>query len=325
MGNNSRGRNSGPRSWSPEWYMRGQESEKWTKDCFYTDTLEFNEAMDRDGVLAPEPVVAAPRPPKGSPGKCMICLGDAAVLDVAHCGHIACAPCLTEYYTQRDLAIYPCRCFACPKRVGIAELARLEILSAADAERAHKFNQLAKFRDNMHKYTTMTCRKCSTVNKTRKDTHLHKLRCRGCKDFIDTTITLAVCPYCRHHTTVKKGTTKNLRCQSCLGVFDHSGGELGAKVSKEDLAMLSKSLADSAYGFGVCPRCGAGVLKNGGCHHMSCVCGAHFEWTSHTVSADAELASARRAQTDPQLPGEDALQRVLDDEVALLTGGGLDT
>jgi hypothetical protein len=55
MGGNSRRCNTGPRSSSPDWDMRGEESVKWTKHCFYTDTLEFNDAMDRDECWRPSP------------------------------------------------------------------------------------------------------------------------------------------------------------------------------------------------------------------------------------------------------------------------------
>jgi hypothetical protein len=249
----------------------------------------------------------------------MICLGEGAVLDVTQCGHIACPSCLTAFYTQRDLAIYPLRCFACPKRIGIAELVRHSVLTSADADRAHKFNQLAKFRDSMHKYTSVECLRCHTSNKVRKDLHVHTLRCRDCKCRIDTTLAAAVCPYCSRHTSVKKGITKNLHCQYCSGVFDHSGGKIGGKVCKDDLAMLSKSLAGIEDGFGVCPRCSAGVMKPGGCHHMTCVCGAHFEWTSNKLDEHAALKSGR-----PQLADvlAENLQQVLEDEVALLTDGG---
>ena len=30
----------------------------------------------------------------------------------------------------------------------------------------------------------------------------------------------------------------------------------------------------------LCPSCNAPVQKNGGCSHMTCRCGAHFEWSS---------------------------------------------
>jgi hypothetical protein len=201
-------------------------------------------------VLAPEPVAAAARSGKAVPGKCMICLGEGAVLDVTQCGHIACPSCLTAFYTQRDLAIYPLRCFACPKRIGIAELVRHSVLTSADAGRAHKFNQLAKFRDSMHKYTSVECLRCHTSNKVRKDLHVHTLRCRDCKCRIDTTLAAAVCPYCSRHTSVKKGITKNIHCQYCSGVFDHSGGKIDPRscnLSDGARSLLGCWLLNSSY------------------------------------------------------------------------------
>lgn len=235
------------------WPGKGENYNKWTRSSgwgaptasagrvAHRAPLAAHTCMDRDYEIVPEPKPDPP-PPRTFEGFCLVCMDEEVqVLDLGRCEHTACVPCLKRYYTQKDLDIYPLHCPFCEKRIRIRGLERDGIFDEADVTRANRFRSVAVKRDNAHKFISATC------------------------------------PFCRHTKTVRKQASKSNStvCDRCHEVYSYVTNIAG--LSEEVRRAFEK---DEAGGLGICPRCGSGVQKNRGCHHMTCRCGAHFEWTS---------------------------------------------
>lgn len=237
------------------WDIKGDNYNKWTRGSGAGGApVAAAESMDRDYEIVPEPKPEPP-PPRTFEGFCMVCMDDGAqVLDLGKCEHTACQPCLRRYYTQRDLDIYPLHCPFCEKRVRIRKLERDGVFAEEDSVRANKFRSLAWKRDNADKFISATC------------------------------------PFCRTQKTVRRRDARGSTtvCQRCHEIYAYVSNISG--ISEEVRGAFK---GDREGGLGVCPRCGSGVQKNRGCHHMTCRCGASFEWTSSlTTNLESREATA---------------------------------
>jgi len=211
--------------------------------------------MDRDYELVPEPKPDPP-PPRTFEGFCLACMDERVqVLDLGKCEHTVCTPCLKRYYTQKDLDIYPLHCPFCEKRVEIHKLKRDGVFGEADVLRANRFRSVAIKRDSAHKFI------------------------------------LATCPFCRHSKAVRKQARNNSTvCDRCHEIYMYVANVPG--IVEEVRQAFGR---DESSGLGICPRCGSGVQKTQGCHHMVCRCGGEFEWASsltHNLEARQITAEA---------------------------------
>lgn len=248
-------KNSRKASWRGKWddgSVKGENCNKWARVGRNASLLsagrlaqrlplDAHTCMDRDYELVPEPKPDPP-PPRTFEGFCLACMDDKVqVLDLGKCDHTACIPCLKRYYTQKDLDIYPLHCPFCEKRVAINKLERDGVFGETDALRANKFRSVAIKRDSAHKFI------------------------------------VTICPFCRHNKSVRKHAGKNNStvCDRCHEIYAYVTNIPGLL---EEVRHAFGT--DESGGLGVCPRCGSGIQKTQGCHHMTCRCGAEFEWTS---------------------------------------------
>jgi len=148
----------------------------------------------------------------------------------------------------------------------------------------------------------------STVPFAKAATHLHggmgKL-CSGlltseekrdlrCIVALDCDSTARRCPRCYHATSQRMPSRSydplGMRCErvGCGHTFCAMHGDLHAGETCAEF-MSRTPLEPERIAFARqnhtrrCPDCRRGILKNGGCDHMRCVCGANFNWSTAQV------------------------------------------
>lgn len=239
---------------------RGESN--WKRHYYAKPSVDYDTKLDTPHFLR-TPSPPPPPEPRFILGECQACWDtNVPVLDLGKCGHTLCKPCADKYYTQRDLEIYPLHCAICDKRVSIGVLKRDQILNTTeDVQRVVRLGKLAMMRENTHKYVAVTCPWCREDNIVQKYKGKHQFRCRRCKNMFISKVTHAV------------------------------------DVSPKEMESVLEAFSEPVVR---CPLCGTGIVKNGGCPHMTCRCGAHFEWNSHAFQTP-DTAEIIRRQTEEAL------------------------
>ena len=185
---------------------------------------------------------------------CPICFNEVEYPEALECGHVYCPGCLNDYLTSAaDNKTFPIIC------MGNEGTCRIPIaLSVLRSFLPHStFKRLVEAAVTSYvERNPAEIRYCKTPD------------CRQtyCPDPERAGIRL-VCPSCFVAT-----------CSSCG--MDHGNltcREYHIQHDQEEQERLTNELA--AYrGFRKCPQCAVWIEKNGGCSHMSCLCGASFNW-----------------------------------------------
>jgi hypothetical protein len=104
-------------------------------------------------------------PPRTFAGYCAACLDhNTAVLALGKCGHTACVPCLTRYYSLLDLAHYPLHCAMCPAPVTLAAIQRDGLLDERQAAISRQLSRAVRQRERPLCYKTVFCERCTQAN-----------------------------------------------------------------------------------------------------------------------------------------------------------------
>ena len=103
------------------------------------------------------------------------------------------------------------------------------------------------------------------------------------------------------HASVQRAANRHVNCPCCLRPVAPTelptevhveAAETAASSSTVEAAALSEheqrafKRAARRLNLRLCPSCNAPVQKNGGCSHMTCRYGAHFEWSSAKGAGD---------------------------------------
>jgi hypothetical protein len=223
-----------------------------------SNTIEPNAAGESSGNGSLAPAASAspsttslPMPPARPPSvlarhsyprQCVACLDTFPIHHTAHgpCRHNYCRPCMQELFQNAldDRTLFPPRC--CHRRIGVRHVWRFL-----------PKNLLVRFAARQREY--------DTPNRT---------YCHRCSVFVPPRIqngndeaaiaTRAVCPSCQVAT-----------CTTCKNEF-HSGA-----CPEDEQTVQFRSLAQQ-MGWRACPSCNTMVERNGGCSHITCLCGHEF-------------------------------------------------
>lgn len=83
------------------------------------------------------------------------------------------------------------------------------------------------------------------------------------------------------------------------------------EIKREIQEMLERQKEDDykteqyLSGLKKCPKCHANVIKNGGCNHISCVCGCHFCWICGYYTSDSFYIYEHLTNTHGSIFGND--------------------
>ena len=182
--------------------------------------------------------------------KCPICHDEIISPVQLACGHSYCIACMQHFLTTAsDTKIFPLSCMGnnnqCQVPIAIPMLQRL--LSPQKFEHLLEIafaSHIERFPKDFRYCPTPDCSQVYRCNPTSLVLH-----CPSCL--------VAICASC--HTEARDGVT----CEAC--------------ALHKERERLNDRLAVKS-GFKKCPQCRVWIDKMGGCNHMSCRCGAHFNW-----------------------------------------------
>ncbi|KAK4140960.1 uncharacterized protein C8A04DRAFT_39491 [Dichotomopilus funicola] len=198
---------------------------------------------------------------------CPACFCDADDPLRTSCGHTYCSECFSNLCTAEGSTtnIFRITCVAesCNKALELPELR--DLLSSASFETLLQSSFASYIRQNPTEFQHCPTTDCKQVYRASSTESLatHTVSPTfTCPDCL-----VSICTSCRvSHTPL-----------SCA---EHRSNHAeGAEFSSEQKAKL---------GIKECPRCRAGIEKNGGCNHISCSCRAHLCWKCLEVFKTSE-------------------------------------
>ena len=78
-----------------------------------------------------------------------------------------------------------------------------------------------------------------------------------------------------------------MTCTRCAAQFCYHHGDAHPGQSCAEFTRTTRNKVDVAFARKMhtkrCPNCLRSVWKNGGCNHMTCVCGSHWQWSAQPV------------------------------------------
>ena len=206
-------------------------------------------------------------PPQLSPLQtCAICLEDKpGVFRLMHkCNHpSACRSCLRAYYIHhglKDVSNFPLRCFwpGCNKILRDAQIQPLTQLSSRNHEMHQFYHQQAAARDIKREKVRLALE--SVRHRQLQERHVRKF------------MVLQSCPDCTESTLVFPARQSTYSCRICK--FPRRRVDV---MSLEDIQSLVYTVGERLVN---CPACSALIVKDGGCHRMTCLCGEEFSFTA---------------------------------------------
>lgn len=186
--------------------------------------------------------------------KCSICLervNAAHLFSCCGCTHLACKSCSKQHYAVhqlQDSSKFPLRCFAldCKARVRKEEVKKRSLFTAENWAKYNRFTQHAEAKRKAMAapgHRVVECPDCGTAKVIKRSVFSYFW---------------------------SRGWAK-LTCAQCASSF-----EAAPETNSMSLWTLARlCLTECAQ---PCPSCGHLVIKNGGCSHMRCRCGASWTW-----------------------------------------------
>ena len=197
-------------------------------------------------LMAVESTVVIPEIENG--GDCPVCFGDLAKPVQLACGHSYCFACLNHYLISVDS--FPVNCLAeggkCDHPIPLATISH--ILSPADETRLFDTSFLAHIHQHPTEFHYCPTPDCQLIYRSGERGMV--IRCSACL--------ARICPHC--HVENHEGLT----CEQHQD--NKTGGDLSFMTWKQENNVSA------------CPGCGVSIEKNGGCNHITCVCGTHMCW-----------------------------------------------
>lgn len=156
-----------------------------------------------------------------------------------------------------------------------------------------------QMREELHQGMTKLCAGLLTCGEKR-DLH--------CLCVLDKDPTARRCPRCFHPTSRRiggHGLSRSddplaMQCEreDCGFIFCASHGDLHPdETCREYCARVPLDPERVAFArknhTRRCPDCRRGIVKNGGCDHMRCICGSHFNWSSAEVEVPCNCFNLR--------------------------------
>merc|ERR1712013_560443 len=194
------------------------------------------------------------------------------------CHPSACKECLRATYISHSLhdpntyldRAYPLRCFwpGCERPLGDVQVKKIT-QSREDIENYYNFVARKKIQ-RMEEGKWLSDR----ANRARE--HLNKFR------------TIQNCPSCGHPNTVRpyrniSDADTKVCCLKCSEMFEVQ------KLPRKEILSVLDAMGDE---IAACPSCGAFFVKDGGCDHMTCVCGKEFSFLQQ-ISAGSKIRLRR--------------------------------
>mmetsp|Transcript_30779 Transcript_30779/g.46683 ORF Transcript_30779/g.46683 Transcript_30779/m.46683 type:complete len:297 (+) Transcript_30779:49-939(+) len=215
------------------------------------DSLLYdNDDMLYDKTFKSESRVDIPMKPIYT-SECTLCFEQKPLMKLMKsCQHqSACHDCLYRFYiqiAQQDISMYPLKCWhpACSSRLLQNE----------------QIQKLVKSKEELTKHYRL-----SVLASARRKSKL-----------------TADCPSCEHPVAFPPRRQKSdmflyvraFTCLECSKPFKVEDSSYQSTI----LALDRMSRHNCHDGWAQCPRCRMVISKNGGCSHMTCICGQHFDW-----------------------------------------------
>ena len=200
-------------------------------------------------LLPKKPRPPPPPPPSKPQSECTICYEQQPYLvDLAGCGHAACAGCLRAQFIGQlnRISAYPFTCYhaGCGCAVPRAALKKHKILRG-QAE----WDMYARF---------------ATLSTARDDPGRRAIHCPDCDH---PQLVSAAC---------KGWITRECRNRACTGGGGSFDVAPGSAVCKDSSVFWH--LHQGSSDWQQCPSCSHLIIRVSGCDHMQCLCGHAFTW-----------------------------------------------
>ena len=193
-------------------------------------------------------------PEKDEKVTCPICYDEVSHPEQLGCGHIYCSACLRHYLASApDTKTFPLVCLgdetACKMPISLPLIRRFMTPQAFQALVEAAFRSYLDQHSQELKYcTTPDCQQIY-----RRSSEIRILQCPSCFSSI---------------------------CSACDDEA-HEGMTCKERQDQKDASLQGRLFNEWANVHGNrCPACQSIIEKNGGCDHMTCRCGAQFNWVS---------------------------------------------
>lgn len=219
--------------------------------------------------------------------KCGICLDEKRGKDcrkLIACGHVFCKGCIDGYFstsiTEGAIAQVRCpdsSCLRFPRRLN-----RSELLAIVGKEQVTRLEWLEEKARNEADPTMTYCPRKNCGGAVKKETTSEKLGI-----CLDPKCGYAFCLYCKK---TWHGNYRYCKLEDVNSlVREYKDGDpskreaLELRYGKKTIAKMIQTFEEEALNDAwkaenatSCSVCEAPVVKNGGCNHMTCICGCHF-------------------------------------------------